>query len=65
MVTSTLIFGSCRMAYERELQLTKQVIAAQSKPVTAEQMLAAERAHVAKLTGGLDTSSSTEQPPAK
>lgn len=53
------------MAYERELQLTKQVIAAQSKPVTAEQMLAAERAHVAKLTGGLDTSSSTEQPPAK
>ena len=60
MVASTAVFVSCRRNYDQELKLTKQLIAAQSKPVSVEQMLEAERAHVAKLAAQ-DPSASPSQ----
>lgn len=50
MVSSTIVFVSCYSAYERELRMTKQLMMAQSRPVSAEDMLNAEKEHVAKLT---------------
>lgn len=51
IVSSTFVFATCRRQYEHELKLTKQLMMAQSKPVSAEDMMAAEKVHVAKLAG--------------
>jgi hypothetical protein len=47
LVTSTAVFATCRMAFERELTLNKQLVLAQSqsRPISAEEMKAVEKAH--------------------
>lgn len=65
MVTSSAVFVSCYTAYERELLMTKQLMMAQSRPVTAEEMMAAEREHVAKLTAASNSASTAPSSESK
>lgn len=50
MAFSTATFVTCRIKYEGELKAAKKLMTMQSKPVSAEEMREAERAHIAKLT---------------
>lgn len=63
IVSSTVVFATCRRQYEHELKLTKQLMMAQSKPVSAEELLAAEKEHVAKLTSAQNNEPSMPNKP--